>query len=168
MYQKCKISFVKVHPEAQLPTRNHGNIRVIKTDVSNSEIKKEVDILGTHDTGYDMFCCESVTIASKSSGVVPVGLKLGYIDPGFWIKVESRSGLGFKHGLMCHPGIIDNAYRGDMGIKIYNFSDTDYTFNSGDKVCQLIVYPLIDMIVTEASDASESHRGEKGFGSSGR
>lgn len=164
----CTVKFTKVSPNAKLPERNHGNMTAMFTDVSDENNKKEVQILGTHDTGYDMFCSEETLIPAKSSAVVPVGLKLAYIESGYWIKIESRSGLGFKHGLMCHPGIIDNGYRGDMGVKIYNLSDKDYKFNIGDKVCQLIIYPLIDMIVLEAEETQSSHRGEKGFGSSGK
>jgi len=164
----CTIRFVKTHPTAKLPARNHSNIKITMTDVSNKDNKREVEMFGTHDSGFDMFCCEAATIPAKGSAVVPVGLKLAYIEPGYWIKIESRSGLGFKHGLMCHPGIIDNGYRGDMGVKIYNLSDKDYSFNAGDKVCQLIVYPLIDMVIGEAEETETSHRGEKGFGSSGK
>lgn len=164
----CSIKFVKIHPYAKLPQRNHGNIKRISTNVSDETDLRETVLLGTHDSGFDMFCCESATIPAKGSAVVPVGLKLAYIEPGYWIKIESRSGLGFKHGLMCHPGIIDNGYRGDMGVKIYNLSDKDYTFNTGDKVCQLIVYPLIDMVITEVEATEDSQRGEKGFGSSGK
>lgn len=153
---RCIVKFTKVHHKARLPTKNHD-------DMVGAYGEK---IIGTADTGYDMYCCEETTIPAKGSNVVPVGLKLAYLQPGYWIKIESRSGLGFKHGLMCHPGIIDNAYRGDMGIKIYNLSDTDYKFLPGDKIAQLIAYPLIDMIVSEIDSVQDTHRGENGFGSS--
>ena len=82
--------FVKTHPDAQLPKKNNES-----------------------DTGFDVFSVEEVTIPARSSAVVPVGLKVGYIPEGYWFKVEGRSGLGFKHGILPHPGIIDNGYRGD-------------------------------------------------------
>jgi dUTP pyrophosphatase len=99
---------------------------------------------------------------------VPVGLKLAYLPPGFWIRIESRSGLQFKHGLQAFNGIIDNQYRGDMGIRILNHSDNDYTAKKGDRVAQLVIYPLIALSSNFAEQVQETQRGEKGFGSSGK
>jgi len=62
--------------------------------------------------------------------------------------------------------IIDNPYRGDMGVKLYNFSDVNVYIFKGDKVAQLIVYPLIQADVEWTDQVVESARGEKGFGSS--
>jgi dUTP pyrophosphatase len=52
-------------------------------------------------------------------------------------------------------------------VKLYNFSDVNVEIKKGDKVAQLIVYPLIQANVTWADTVVESARGEKGFGSSG-
>ena len=53
-----------------------------------------------------------------------------------------------------------------MGIKLYNFSDVDQTFKVGDKVAQLIVYPLIQANVNWSDEVTKTNRGDKGFGSS--
>jgi dUTP pyrophosphatase len=53
-----------------------------------------------------------------------------------------------------------------MGIKLYNFSNTDVIIKAGDKIAQLIVYPLIQADIEWTDQAVESARGEKGFGSS--
>ena len=71
------IKVKKTHPDAVLPTANN----------------KE---LGTGDTGFDLVAVEDVYIQAGSSKVVPVGLSLADITPGYWIKIEPRSGLGFK------------------------------------------------------------------------
>jgi dUTP pyrophosphatase len=54
-----------------------------------------------------------------------------------------------------------------MGIKLYNFGTEPQTFKPGDKVAQLIIYPLIQANVSFVDEVSETKRGEKGFGSSG-
>lgn len=148
-----KIRFYKTHPDAQLPKRNH-----------DSEY-----FGGNGDSGYDLFCVEDTIIPQRGSKVVPVGIKVAFIEPGYWFKIESRSGLSFKHNLLSHPGIIDNQYRGDCGILIYNHSDKEYAFKKGDKVAQFVVYELIDAEVnwSTTSTVDETKRGEKGFGSSG-
>ena len=147
------VKFVKTHPDAQLPTAN------------NSEI-------GTGDSGYDLVAVEDTVIPwhqrHPGSAVVPVGLKLGYIQPGYWFRIEPRSGLGFKHSLQPHLGIIDNGYRGDLGVKLYNFGMKEYTVKKGERIAQFVVYPLIHPQCEWIDEAVESNRGEKGFGSSGK
>jgi dUTP pyrophosphatase len=96
-------------------------------------------------------------------------LKFAYIPKLYWIKVEGRSGLGFKHGILPHPGIIDNGYRGDAGIKLYNLTDKDYQVKKGDRIAQFVLYHLISANkVKFAEQTAESDRGENGFGSSGK
>lgn len=141
------INFVKTHPDAVLPKYNHSDPY-------------------TGDSGLDVTAVEDVIIPAKGWVTVPVGLKLGYVTPGYWFRVEGRSGMGFKKHVFPHFGIIDNPYRGDMGVKLYNFSDVNVYFFKGDKVAQLIVYPLIQANVEWADSVVETARGEKGFGSS--
>jgi dUTP pyrophosphatase len=142
------INFVKTHSDAVLPKYNHNDPY-------------------TGDSGLDVTAVEDVVIPAKGWVTVPVGLKLAYVTPGYWFRVEGRSGMGFKKHVFPHFGIIDNPYRGDMGVKLYNFSDVNVEIKKGDKVAQLIVYPLIQANVTWADTVVESARGEKGFGSSG-
>ena len=139
-----KLVFVKKHENAKLPTKNNQS-----------------------DTGFDVYGIEDVTVPARGSAVIPTGIDVGYITPGYWFKVEGRSGLGFKSGLMPHGGIIDNGYRGNTGIKIYNLTDTDYHFKAGDKIAQIVVHINFEIQV-EWGEKVESDRGEKGFGSSGR
>ena len=142
------VKLIKTHPDAVLPAAN------------NKEI-------GTGDTGFDLVAVERTTILQRSSAVVPVGLTLADITPGYWIRIEPRSGLGFKHNLQPHLGVIDNGYRGDLAVKIYNFSDSGYLIEPGDKIAQLVVYPLIQPTFEFTDVATETSRGDKGFGSSG-
>ena len=119
------------------------------------------------DTGLDVTSVEHKVIPARGSAVVDVGLKFAFIDLGFWVKVEGRSGLGFKHGIIPHPGIIDQGYRGDAGIKLYNNTDKDYEVKAGDRIAQFVVYRNYPVEVSEGKIV-ESARGEKGFGSSGK
>ena len=139
-----ELKFKKTNDKAVLPCKNHDN-----------------------DTGLDVSSVVDITIPAKGSAVVDVGLKFAYISFGFWVKVEGRSGLGFKHGIFPHPGIIDQGYRGDAGIKLYNFTDKDYEVKAGDRIAQFVVYRNYT-VETSESEIIESQRGEKGFGSSGR
>ena len=139
-----KMIFEKTHPDAQLPKKNFDS-----------------------DAGWDLFAVESQLIPALHTAVVPVGLKLAYLEPGYWIRVESRSGLSFKHSVLAHPGVIDQNYRGDLGVLLYNHGHEDYTVNKGDRIAQLVVYFNIRMS-TEFGTVQPTDRGEKGFGSSGK
>jgi dUTP pyrophosphatase len=143
-----RVKFVKTHPDAELPKAN------------NSEI-------GTGDSGYDLTAVEGIKIYAGYSAVVPVGLTLAYIEEGFWFRIEPRSGLGFKHSIQPHLGVIDNGYRGDLGVKLYNFGNDIYTVEKGDRIAQFVVYPLIHPQCEWAEKAVKSNRGAKGLGSSG-
>jgi len=140
------LKFIKTHPDAVLPSCAHTGI-------------------GIGDTGYDLTAVESWRIPAKGSTIVPVGLKVAYIQPGFWFKIEARSGLSFKHNILPHPGIIDNGYRGSLDTKLYNLGDKDYMVNKGDKIAQLVIYPLYQTDIEWTEEVIESARGEKGFGS---
>ncbi len=138
------MKFFKTHNDALLPAKNHKD-----------------------DAGWDLFSVEDVLIPANSRVTVPVGLKLAYLEPGYWIKVSSRSGLSFKNGIIAHPGVIDNGYRGDLGVLLYNLSKEDYQVKKGDRVAQLVLQFNIE-IDSEWGEVEATQRGEKGFGSSGK
>ncbi len=144
-----EIRFKKTHPDAVLPASNTSDVT-----------------LG--DTGYDLTAVDDATITSWRTEVVPVGLTLAYIDPGYWFRIEPRSGLGFKHSLQPHLGVIDNQYRGDLGVKLYNFNHVDYEVKKGDRIAQLVVYRLFKPIMKWAAEVEQTERGDRGFGSSGK
>jgi len=138
------LKFKKTNANAKLPTKNNES-----------------------DTGFDVYCVEDKHIPARGSAVVGVGLEFAFISPGYWVKIEGRSGLGFKYGISPHPGIIDSGYRGNAGVKLYNNTDTDYEVKSGDRIAQFVVYKNYDVAVEEG-DTVESDRGASGFGSSGK
>ena len=144
-----EVKFKKTHPDAVLPQANN------KQD-------------GTGDSGYDLVAVEDRWLPAGGSVVVPVGLTLADITPGYWIRIEPRSGLGFKHNIQPHLGVIDNGYRGDLGVKLYNFSDngSGHNIKKGEKIAQLVIYPLLQPVMTFADDITETSRGDNGFGSS--
>ena len=138
------LKFKKTNANAKLPTKNNES-----------------------DTGFDVYCVDDKVISGRGSDVVDVGLEFAYITPGYWVKIEGRSGLGFRYGISPHPGIIDSGYRGNAGIKLYNNTNTDYHIKSGDRIAQFVVYKNYDVAVEEG-DTVESDRGASGFGSSGK
>ena len=148
------IKFVKTHPLAVLPVANHKDPF-------------------TGDTGLDLVAVEETVVPGNGHfafvdtwATILVGLKLAYITPGYWFRIEGRSGIGFNKHMFPHFGIIDNPYRGDLAVKMYNEGPMAQTFKTGDKVAQIVVYPLIQANTEFVDEVSKTSRGEKGFGSS--
>jgi dUTP pyrophosphatase len=153
--EECLIQFVKTHPDAKLPTKAHDE-----------------------DNCYDVYACEDALISgchspvglhcTVGSGMVPVGLKVGYISEGFGFVFRGRSGLSFKHGIVPHLGEIDNGYRGDLGVKMYNLTGETYHVKKGDRIAQIKVEKVWPSRVEFTEEHVESARGEGGFGSTGK
>jgi dUTP pyrophosphatase len=139
-----KVKFIKKINNAQLPTSKHFG-----------------------DAGYDLFSVENVQIPAKGAALVPTGIDVAYIQEGYWFSIAPRSGLGFKSGLQPHLGTIDQGYRGGLEVKMYNFSDKDYNIKEGDRIAQIIFYPLVKADITFTETKSETDRNENGFGSTG-
>ena len=138
------MKFEKTHPDAQLPAKNFVS-----------------------DSGWDLFSVDDTVIPANGKAVVPVGLKLAYLEDGYWLSVGSRSGLSFKSSILAHPGVIDQNYRGDLGVLLYNHSNVDYNVRKGDRVAQLVLHYNIHINV-DWGTVQQTDRGEKGFGSSGK
>jgi dUTP pyrophosphatase len=149
MSTEIKISFVKTHENARLPQRNNNE-----------------PLVG--DTGYDIYAVEDVSINPHCTITVPIGLDIGFIQKGYWIRIESRSGMFFRHGITAFPGVIDCSYRGKLGAALINNTSIPYIVKAGDRIAQLVVYKLLEPTISWAETKDETIRGEKGFGSSGR
>ena len=110
-----------------------------------------------------------ITLQPLERAAVPTGLYMA-IPPGYELQVRSRSGLSFKHGIMCinSPGTIDPDYRGELKILLANISNEPYELHDGDRIAQLLVAKTarIEWEVVEELDATD--RGDKGLGGTGR
>jgi len=121
--------------------------------------------------GADLFAAESDprVVQSGQRVAVPTGLVFE-IPEGFEGQVRPRSGLALRSGLTVvnAPGTIDSDYRGEVKVLLVNLSSEPVTIQRGDRIAQLVIAPVTRAKFSEASELSESHRGDGGFGSTGR
>lgn len=82
--------------------------------------------------------------------------------------IRPRSGLSLKHGItvLNTPGTIDNSYRKEIGVILYNAGHEPYTINKGDKIAQMLIRPLYPSSMEVVEDFEDTGRG--GFGSTGK
>lgn len=112
---------------------------------------------------------ESITIMVGEYADIPTELSME-IPKGFFGLVVPRSGLGFNFRitLINDIGVIDEDYRGNIGIRLLNEGKEPYTIRRGDRVTQLIVIPYIQPKLVFADELSDTKRGKNGFGHTGR
>ncbi|MCF6304132.1 MAG: dUTP diphosphatase [Rhodobacteraceae bacterium] len=91
------------------------------------------------------------------------------IPTGYEVQIRPRSGLALKHGvtLVNAPGTIDSDYRGEVGVILINFGNTDFQINHGDRIAQMVFASVIRCGIVETEILSETKRNQSGFGSTG-
>ncbi|MFM8648245.1 MAG: dUTP diphosphatase, partial [Actinomycetota bacterium] len=66
------------------------------------------------------------------------------------------------------PGLIDSAYRGEIKVIVLNTDpSTDYAIARGDRIAQLVVQQVVEIVWQEVTELDDNDRGG-GFGHSGR
>lgn len=150
--------FRKSHADAVIPTQEKG------------------------DVGWDLYSVAEVSLDPGKVTNINTGLQIArtpFIDgnnSNMWsvlMKIEGRSGLASK-GVFPVGGIIDPNYRGDIGVCLFNSSNEHHRVEPGDRVAQLVLYPVVALKDSHHVEFQEvewqdgSNRGNKGFGSSGR
>ena len=122
-----------------------------------------------HDAAYDLYAAEAATLPPLERAVVGTGVALG-LPSQLAALTLPRSGLAARHGISIvnAPGLIDPGYRGEVRIILLN-TDRSATFHVavGDRIAQLLFLPLTRVSLMKADTLDDTHRGERGFGSSG-
>jgi len=82
--------------------------------------------------------------------------------------IRPRSGLALKQGItvLNTPGTIDNSYRKEIGVILYNAGHEPYTINKGDKIAQMLIRPLYPSKMEIVDNINDTERG--GYGSTGK
>lgn len=119
------------------------------------------------DAGYDLRSPKTVMLKAHGCICIDTGVHMA-IPAGFYGKLESKSGLNVKRGIVSLGGVIDSGYTGSIVTKLYNLSDRDYMFRRGDKVVQIIIQPCVGPLMEIVESLDDTERGGGGFGSSGR
>ena len=101
--------------------------------------------------------------------LIPTGLFIA-LPSGYEAQIRPRSGLALKSGisLVNTPGTIDADYRGEIGIILINFSNENFVIHDGDRICQMVINKFETIVWEEVESLDETHRGDGGFGHTGK
>ena len=121
--------------------------------------------------GMDLRACieAAIKLHPGETCLIPSGIAIHLADPGLAAMILPRSGLGHKHGIVLGNlvGLIDSDYQGEIFVSTWNRGHETFTINPMDRLAQLIVVPVVQVVFNVVDDFTESKRGAGGFGSTG-
>jgi len=142
-----KLKVKKLSPEAILPTK--------ATDCA---------------AGWDLYALHYKDFSHLQASqiiMIQTGIALE-IPLGYFGMIAPRSSLAKELTQYNSPGIIDSDYRGEILVGLRLMEYTDYTIKKGDRIAQLLILPVPEIELEEVEELSETVRGTKGFGSTGK
>lgn len=121
-----------------------------------------------NDAGYDLYAMNHAEILPRTHHSFDTGVHIE-IPHGYVGIVSGRSGLNFRKQLVLGGvGIIDENYRGTIGVMLYNHGEWTQVVNEGDRIAQLVIVPYFSEAIDVVDELSDTDRGSGGFGSTGR
>ena len=112
---------------------------------------------------------EAVVLEPGQTTLLPTGLAIYIEDPSLAATILPRSGLGHKHGIVLGNlvGLIDSDYQGELKVSCWNRGNTEFTVKPGERICQMIIVPVLQTTYEIVEEFDESERGAGGFGHTG-
>jgi len=122
--------------------------------------------------GLDLRACinEPIDIAPGQTLLIPTGIAIHVADPGYCAIILPRSGLGHKHGIVLGNlvGLIDSDYQGQLMVSTWNRGQQNFQICAMDRLAQLVIVPVAQVVWEVVEEFSTSTRGAGGFGSTGK
>ncbi|MBT3538954.1 dUTP diphosphatase [Candidatus Parcubacteria bacterium] len=138
------IKIKRLHQDAKLPSYGHPG-----------------------DVGLDLHSVEDAyDLRPMERKVFNVGFALEF-DTGYAAIVKDKGGPPFREGLHTMGGVFDAGFRGEYNVLLINLGDKPVKIEKGQKIAQLIIYPVAIADLEEVSELSDSSRGEGKLGSTG-
>lgn len=143
---------------------------MLKVKLLHSRAKAPAVAHPGEDLGYDIFSAEDVTLAPRGSALVPTGIAVeitGNSGEPMGALLRDKSSLASRR-LIVTAGVIDSGYRGEIKVVMENLADVPNQIHAGDKIANMIPYPVLTGAVEVVEALTESSRKAGGFGSSGK
>ncbi|KAL7741762.1 hypothetical protein ACLKA6_000371 [Drosophila palustris] len=116
--------------------------------------------------GFDLRSAYDLVVPARGKAIVKTDLQV-QVPEGSYGRVAPRSGLAVKNFIDVGAGVVDEDYRGNLGVVLFNHADVDFEVKRGDRIaqfiCERIFYPELEQV----DKLEDTVRGEAGFGSTG-
>ncbi|WP_119291038.1 dUTP diphosphatase [Azohydromonas sediminis] len=122
--------------------------------------------------GLDLRACldAPLKLDPGQTALIPTGIAIHIGDPGLAALILPRSGLGHKHGIVLGNlvGLIDSDYQGPLMVSCWNRGHAPFVVEPLERIAQLVIVPVVQARFRRVESFEASHRGEGGFGSTGK
>ena len=121
--------------------------------------------------GADLYACLDDALTIKPGETVFVGTGVAMeIPEGYAGLIYARSGLSCKRGLAPanKVGVVDADYRGEITVALHNHGQEPQTIESNERIAQIVIAPFLKVDFQETDELSDTVRGTRGFGSTGK
>ena len=149
--------------------------RAVQLKILDKRIGNEIPMPSyatSGSAGLDLRACleQTLDIAPGQTELIPTGLAIHIEDEALAAMILPRSGLGHKHGIVLGNlvGLIDSDYQGQLYISCWNRGDKNFTIESGERIAQLVLVPVVQADFEVVDEFQTSERAEGGFGHTGR
>lgn len=143
---------------------------MLKVKLLRADAKAPTIAYPGEDLGYDIYAAETVTLPGRGHAVVHTGIAIEVTsDSGepMGALLRDRSSMAARR-LALTAGVIDAGYRGEIKVLMENLGDTPAEIHAGDKIANLVPYPVLTGEVQVVEELAASKRKAGGFGSTGR
>lgn len=118
------------------------------------------------DAGLDLYSSINCILARGEVKAIATGIQVE-IPAGYVGLIWDKSGISLE-GVHRLAGVIDAGYRGEVKVVMANLGDKDFSVETGMKIAQLLIQPIVEVNVMDVDELEESSRGKNGFGSTGK
>ena len=138
---------IKLLPNGKIPTRGTGKA-----------------------AGYDIYMKEDDVLQPFEGKTLNIGVCV-QIPPNDWLDIRGRSSSFGRRNILVILGTVDEDYRGEVGVQLFNLSHNEVHIRKGERLAQFVLNGKdggepIEWILVDELDPSE--RNTNGFGSTGR
>lgn len=132
------------------------------------------------DVGFNLPAKKSTLIRPGEFAEIPTGITVE-LPPRTWGIVLPRSSTNRNSGLLVLPGVIDEGFRGEITILVYNLQRVSWLYGivrrlsrkidksvrveQEQSIAQLVILPAIIPEIQRVECLSPSARGKNAFGS---
>lgn len=147
------------------------NMKIKMVNKSNNPMPKYATV-GSAGMDIRAHLSEPVTLAFMERKLIPTGLYIEF-PHGYDATIHPRSGNALKYGVtvLNSPGVIDEDYRGEIGVIMVNYSPSPFVINNGDRIAQMIIRHNERVEIEQCSNIDEfddpSTERNGGFGHTG-
>ena len=136
--------------------------------LSNEVLTPKYETSGSSGMDIAAYIERDIIINPGEKALIPTGFSLS-VPRGYEVQIRPRSGLAAKKGVtvLNTPGTIDSDYRGEIKVILINLSKDEFSVKNGERIAQMVVCPIKQVIVEEVKELTETIRGIGGFGSTG-